>query len=715
MSGSIYSTSWYRVSNLKPALRDHTDIHRHRYRGELWYVLQDRVAGSHHRLTPATYFVVGLMNGQRDVDRIWHHAVEHLGDDAPTQDDVISLLGQLHSADVLRCDVSPDALELFRRYRNRRKLFWKQRVGSPLSVRIPLWDPDRFLRRTLPFVRPLIGWFGAALWLVVVSLACVQAGIHWNELTGNIVDKALAPGNIVATLLVYPVVKAFHELGHAYLVRKWGGEVHELGVMFLVFMPVPYVDASAASSFRDKKKRMLVGAAGILVEAFLASLALFVWLSVEPGAVRAVAYSVMLIGGISTVLFNGNPLLRFDGYHIFADAIEVPNLGNRANSYLTYLLQKYLLRLRHAQSPVSGPGERFWLPVYGIAALLYRLFIMVAIVLFVATKFFFIGVVIAIWSLATVFVMPLWQAIRFFVSSPTVNRQRARATRAATVGLAIAVLLFGVFPAPLRTQVEGVVWLPEEGMVRARTAGNVVELLAEPNSQVQAGDALFRLEDPFLPLGVEVLRSRLHELTLTQAFYRESEPVMARNTREQIEEVKENLAIAEQRLADLVVRAPADGRFVVPRDADLEGRFLRQGELIGYILETDRFLVRTIVPQYAIALVRQQTDAVNLRVAGDVGREIRSAIERQVPGAISQLPSAALGNMGGGDIPVDPRAGDGVSTFQGVFQLDVTLPEAHAHEFVGTRVYVRFDHGTEPIAVQFYRGVRRLLLRQFNV
>ena len=715
MSGSIYSASWYRVSTLKPALRGHTEIHRHHYRGELWYVLQDRAAGNHHRLTPATYFVVGLMNGQRTVDAIWHRAVEHLGDDAPTQDEIISLLGQLHSSDVLRCDVSPDAIELFRRYRKRRKMFWKQRFGSPLSVRIPLWDPDRFLRRTLPWVKPVFGWLGAAIWLVVVGIACVQAGIHWNEITGNIVDKALAPKNLVATLLVYPVVKALHELGHAYAVRNWGGEVHELGVMFLVFMPVPYVDASAAWSFRDKKKRMLVGAAGIIVEAFLASIALLVWLSVEPGNVSAVAYSVMLIGGISTVLFNGNPLLRFDGYHIFADAVEIPNLGNRSNSYLTYLLQRYVLRVKQVTSPAAAPGERFWLPTYGLAALAYRMVIMLAIVVFVASKFFFVGVIIAIWSIFSVFIMPLWKSLRYLVSSPALLRQRGRTTRYAAIATAVLVVLFGLFPAPLRTQVEGVVWLPEESMIRAGASGNVVRLVATPNEQVSEGDPLYELEDPFLPLRVQLLKSRLEELELTQAFYRDNDQVMSRNAREQVNEIRQNLAEAEERLAKLTVRAPADGRFVVPRDADLPGRFVRQGELIGYIVDEREFLVRAVVPQHAIALVRSDTRRVELRIAGQVADVLKSSIERQVPGALQQLPNPALGSMGGGDIAVDPRAGDGVTTFTGIFQVDLELPANQAGRTVGSRVFVKFEHGTEPVATQVYRSLRRLLLRQFNV
>ena len=715
MSGSIYSASWYRVSALMPELRGHTEIHRHHYRGELWYVLQDRASGKHHRLTPASHFVIGMMNGRRSIDAIWHKAVEHLGDDAPTQDEIIGLLGQLHASDVLRCDVSPDALELFRRYKKQRKMFWKQRFGSPLSVRIPFWDPDRFLRRTMSVVKPLFGWLGAVIWLTIVGIASVQAGIHWDALTGNFIDRALAPESLVATLLVYPFVKALHELGHAYAVRNWGGEVHELGVMFLVFMPVPYVDASAAWSFRDKRKRMLVGAAGILVEVFLASLALLVWLSVEPGGVRTVAYSVMLIGGVSTVLFNGNPLLRFDGYHVLADAVEVPNLGNRSNKYLTYLLQRYVLGVRNAESPVSAPGERFWLPVYGISALIYRMFIMLAIVLFVASKFFFIGILIAIWSVVTVFVMPIFKSIRFLASSPVLARQRGRATRYGVIAVAILTLVFGILPAPLRTQIEGVVWLPEEGMIRAKTAGSVARIIATPDSYVNAGDPLLQLEDPFLPLRVELLQYRLEELELTLALYRDNDQVMARNTREQIIEARKNLALAMERQDDLTVRAPAAGVFVVPRDGDLPGRFLRQGELVAYILDKNKLLVRAVIPQHAIALVRQRTNGAELRIAGDVAEVFESKVDRHVPGALNQLPNAALGSMGGGDIAIDPRANDGVTTFQGVFQVDLTLPPVAVDNFVGMRVFVKFDHGFEPVALQIYRALRRLLLRQFNV
>jgi putative peptide zinc metalloprotease protein len=436
---------------------------------------------------------------------------------------------------------------------------------------------------------------------------------------------------------------------------------------------------------------MLVGAAGILVEAFLGSLALFVWLSVEPGNISAIAYSIMLIGGVSTVLFNGNPLLRFDGYHILGDALEIPNLGNRSNAYLMYLMQRYVLRARNATSPVTAPGERFWLPAYGLAAFAYRMFIMIAIVVFVASKFFFVGVLIAMWSLFALIVMPFWKAGKFLVSSPVLARRRGRA------------VLFSALA------------LPEQSMVRAGTDGTMVKLLAEPNSIVRAGDPLLELEDSFLPVRVRLLESRLEELEMTQALQRENDLVMAQNTREQIFEVQENLDRAIERLGKLTIRAPADGVFVVPADSDLPDQFLRQGQLVGYILNPEEFLVRIVVPQDHIALVRENTRGVRLRLAGDVSKVYDSAIARQVPGATDRLPNAALGTSGGGDVIVDPRDNEGLTTLQKVFQFDVSLPGDQVIEQVGGRVYVRFDHGTAPLGTQIYNAIRRLLLRQFNV
>ena len=352
---SLFSSHWYRVADLRPCLRSHVQITRHLYRGQTWYVLDDPSAGRQHRFSRNAHFLIGLMNGRKTVQEIWDMAVESLGDEAPSQDEVIGLLGRLHNVDVLQSGIPVDQAEMSHR-RTRRRGRWLTGLKNPFALRFPLVDPDRFLVRFLPLVRPLAGRAGMLLWLAVVATAALLALLHWPELTRNLADRVLRPENLVALWLVYPLVKLLHELAHGFVTRLHGGEVHEMGVMLLAFIPIPYVVASSSAAFPDKRRRMAVAAAGIAAELFVASLALFVWLAVGPGWVSAIAFNVLLVGGVSTLLFNGNPLLRYDGYYVLADWLEIPNLAHRSTSYLGYLLQRYLFGLDQAMSPASAPG-----------------------------------------------------------------------------------------------------------------------------------------------------------------------------------------------------------------------------------------------------------------------------------------------------------------------------------------------------------------------
>lgn len=715
MSEALFSPSWYRVAGLKPRIRSHARIHRHAYRGKIWFVLQDQAAGRSHRFSPAAHHFIGLMDGERTVQQIWEATSLHLGDAAPAQEEVIRLLGQLHSADALLCDVPPDSMEVFRRHQRHERMQWRQRLWTPLALRFPLIDPDRFLERTMPLVRPLFGWSGLLLWLAVVGTGFVLAVSHWTDLTENVVDRVLAPQNLLLLWLVYPAVKALHELGHAYATKRWGGEVHEIGIMLLVLVPVPYVDASASWGFRNKHQRMVVGAAGIAVELFLGSLALFVWLSVEAGAVRAVAYNVMLISGISTLLFNGNPLLRFDGYYVLSDAIEIPNLGTRANKYLGYLFQRHLCAVKDADNPAETPGERVWMVFYGIAAIIYRLFIMFVIITFIAGKFFVIGVLLAIWALATQIVVPFSKSLSHLATSPALRRQRGRVMgTSALVALAVFGLLF-VAPAPSWTRAEGVVWVPEEAQVRAGTEGFVERLLAPADSSVVRGQPLIEAQDPFLLTRVALLKAQLQELTAQYDALVLEDRVQAAMVREEMASVSANLQRAREREAELVIRSPADGRFVAPNAADLPGRFLTKGQLVAYVVEPKALMARVAVGQNDIAQVRERTRGVEVMLAAWGAEPVAARINREVPGASQQLPTAALGSAGGGPFAIDPRDSKGITALGRVFQLELALPDVVRSPYLGARVYVRFDHGFEPIGFQIYRVLRQLFLRQFDV
>lgn len=715
MSNPESSPLWYRVADLKAQLRDHVRIHRHHYRGKLWYVVQDEASHRHYRFGPRAYELIRRLDGRRSVQETWDQLNSGHHEDTPTQDEVIKLLASLYASDLIQCDVPPDTGELLNRYEKAHRSQWKKYVKGPLLIRIPLTDPDRLLDRLGAWAAPLFGRLGFMVWLSVMLLAGMLAATYWSDIGHYWDSRALAPYNLLLLVLTYPVVKGLHELAHGLAVKRWGGEVHELGVMLLVFMPLPYVDASSSSVFRDKHKRMLVGAAGILTELFLAAVATFVWLSVETGTVRDIAYNVMLIGGISTLLFNGNPLLRFDGYYVFADAIEIPNLAQRANRYYGFLMQKYVFAVSDVRTPINAPGERPWFLFYGAASTLYRLFILVTIVLFLAEEYLVAGVVLGAFAVLLQIVLPLTRQVRFVLSSPVLRNRRVRAIGALSGFITALVAVVAYVPLPASTYAQGVIWLPEHAQVRANADGFIAQILAKPQTEVSAGTALFETEDPLI--GVEVRRLEW-ELRALRARYDQKaidDRVEARILQGQIERITGDLAQAREQAAELTVSSPANGTFLVSGAHHLPGRFVRKGDLLGYVTDLSSPSVRAVVRQDDIALVRDQTRAVKVRLADRPAETIPATIQHQVPSATAVLPSHALGSPGGGLIAVDPKEPEGTTATEDVFLIDIALPEHVDVERVGTRVHIRFEHDDEPLAGRLYRMIRQLLLSRFTV
>jgi len=713
MSEQLYSSMWYRVADLRPELRLGVDIREHRYRGKAVYVIVDAASSRSHKFSNIAHHLVRLMNGQRSVEELWQLTENKFGDDAPTQDEVIELLSRLHEADLLQTEVSPDVQELLSRYQKQRINDWKQRFANPLTLRFAIFDPTPFLNRTLKYVEPVFTSTGFLIWLATVLSAVVLALLHWPELTAASIDEIVTPGNLVLVWFCYPLVKLLHELGHAYTARRWGCEVHELGLMFLVLIPLPYVDASSSAALADKRGRMLIAGMGIMTELFIASLALFIWLLVESGAVHTLAYSIMMISGISTLLFNGNPLLRFDGYFVLADALEIPNLSSRSQSYLGYLVERYVFKIDGLKSPAMSHDERFWLVAYGVSAFVFRYIVMVGIILYIADKFFVFGLLLAIWAVVAHGLMPLGRRLSYLLASPRLARQRSRALGVSlTTVFAFAILLFAV-PAPLATLTEGVVWTPDESEVRAKADAFVTVLVADPDSPVTAGEVLLITEDPELAANVAILGADLREATVRYNSLRMIDEIEAGNIQEEIKSIKANLSRARERLAGLTIYSPSDGMFLIDRPQDVEGRYLKQGDVVGYVADMSSATVRVAVTQEDIGLIRSRTRRVSLRFADDPHTEVPATVRREVPAASDRLPSAVLGAAGGGQIAIDAQDEKGTQTIQSVFhiELDVARPVAQ----IGGRTYVRFSHGFEPLGVQWYRRIRQLFLRRFDV
>ena len=715
MNMPLLSNAWYRVAALRPRLRSHASLHRHRYRDEVWYLLQDPVSNRVHRFTPAARLVIAAMDGKRTVENLWELANKRLGEEAPTQDEIINLLGQLHAADLLQSDVTPDVGELFDRGEREQKALRRRSYMNPMAVRIPLWDPDALLNRFSGFIGMLWSRWGALLWLAVVLPALILLPPHWQELTGNFSDRVLAADNLLLLWLVFPVIKVLHELGHASATKAGGGEVHDMGLILLVLMPVPYVEASAATAFKSKYERAGVAAAGMIVELFIAALAFYLWLLIEPGTMRAILFNVMLIAGFSTLAFNGNPLLRFDAYYILADLIEIPNLAKRSLHYWEYLIKRYVFGATDTEQPHATRGEKAWFMFYGPASTIYRVMITFAIALFIAGEFFVIGVILAIWAVVAMAVVPVVKGIRHLLESPTLRVQRRRAI-AITAGVMAASFVFlFVVPMPFRSNAEGVIWFSDESIVRAGTNGFVGELMAAPGSRVSKGNALIKCYDPELEAQVRLGEARVAELEASYSAEFVMDRAKANVVREQMESEKAALARIRERAASLVVRAGTGGVFIAPQADNMPGRYYHKGDLLGYVVEKGNPLARVVVEQDAVDMVRLATDRVIVRHVHRPDTVAEGRIVRQAPAGVEYLPSRALSTEGGGQISTDPRDQKGVKTLQRMFQFDIELTDNADAAFFGERVYVRFSHEMEPLALQWYRSIRLLFLSRFSI
>ncbi|MBI5041271.1 MAG: peptidase M50 [Gammaproteobacteria bacterium] len=696
------ASAWQIFGPLRLRLRPDLRGQWHRYRDQTWWVIQDPLSGRHFRFNAAAERVLARLDGTQTLD-----ALRAALTPAPAPSEILTLLARLHAAELLQGPLPPAAARLLEQLGGTPAAD-AGRWSNPLSLRIPLCDPDRFLARWLPWVQPLFTRGMFILWSVLVAVAALTAVMHGSELTADAAGRILTPHSLLLLWLLYLVIKLLHELGLAVAVKARGGEVHERGVMLLVLVPVPYVDASAAAAFPERRWRLLVGAAGMMVELMLAALALFVWLRLQPGSLAsAIAYNTLLIGTLATLPINANPLLRYDGYYMLADGLGIPNLAGRARAYLGYLIQRYLYGLRDVHSSAQDSRERVWLFCYGVAAWVFRLVMTLGILWFLSGHYFLLGAALAIWAAVMYLVLPVVRQLRFLVSHSRLQTQRVRAFAVVFGMFLVPTLLLSVVPMPYSTLVQGEAWVPENGQIRALADGFVQTLVVEPGSRVVAGQPLLQLHNPEATMKVELLRGQLAEWQARHLAIRENDPAGLASAADRIANLRAELQQAQDALNELTIFSRLEGEVVLPDAVVLPGRYVRRGDLLGYVVAAEPTLIRAVVPQADAGRVQADLQGIRVRLASDAA--IRPArLLRSVPAAGEQLPSPALGQPVGGPFAIDPSDAGGVRTTEKIFQFDVQLLVSGSLR-IGERAWVRFDHANAPLLKQWYPTWQRLL------
>lgn len=727
-----FHESWYRVASLRPRLRSTVQTDRQHYRGRVWQVLRDPTSNKFYRLDTANYAFVGLLDGRRSIDDVWKIVCQQLDDEAPTQGEVIQLLGQLYTNNLIEGDLPADASGMFDRYKKRKQREVRGYLASILFARIPLFDPDRILDRVTPVLGWCFGPIGVGLWLALIGYALFQLGgsgkadliisqAFGNPLTGS--DGVLAPSNLWLLYAAMFVAKLLHELGHGVACKRLGqrrhtsGEVHTVGVMLIAFIPIPYVDASSSWALRSKWQRAFIAAAGMYVELALAAVALLIWIQTDPSSVmHQLAFNVIFIASVTTLLFNANPLIRFDGYYILSDLIEMPNLAQRSKDYLYYLVKKWVYRVRRPMDPSHGGSEIPVLLLYGVLSFFYRIFITVTIVWFVADKMFFIGAAMAIAALIGFVVVPLVKLVKYLTTNPELSRTRLRALIWSVGTAAALVAVFGAIPVPVWKSAPGLIEPVRERELFVQTDGELVFLLQTGTKVTGQDVVLARGINSELTTQRKQLDAQLQELAAQyDQYFASGNIVAAQAINDQIAALHSRLDDLDRRERNLILHAPFSGRWSSPQLDGRVGIYGRQGDSLGRVFSDESLRVVVLADQNVGPRLKEELSIgspVRIRLRGEPGREVVGRITLFVESGRRRLPSQALGLGGGGDIVTDPDDPNSGQTARAYFEVHVEVEQADALASgfrPGQAVVTRFTLPDRPIASQVYLIIRQLL------
>lgn len=720
---SLFSEHWHLVRHLKPQLRQNVEVLPRTLRGRAWFLLFEPMSQRFVRVNPETWYVITLLNGQSNVEQIWDKAAEYIEQQninlnkqyrAISQNELVQLLTQLYNNDLLQTEVSFDAEEMFKRFKKHKFNKLKQSFLNPISLKVPLVYPDAFFDRFKSLAKSIFSIWGLLFWIIIVSPALLLLAEHWQSLTSNLSDRVLSTQNLFILWLTYPIVKLIHEFSHGLAIKAWNGNVREMGLMFILFIPIPYVDATSSYHFISKWQRIAVSIAGILTELLLGAIAIYLWVSTESGLVHAFAYNVIFIATVSTVLVNGNPLMRYDGYYILSDLLEIPNLAGRATKYWVYLSDRYIFGAKTAHPPYAAENERFWLISYGLISPVYRIMIMIGLIWFVAQKYFFFGVILAIISGFMTIVLPLYKGIKHIYQGATLSKYRDQAIRRLWWIIATIIVIFFALPFPYYTTQQAIVWLPEKSIIRANESGHIQKIDFKTN-QIQPNQILFQLSNPDLvekyelqKLQVEELDYKLRQASLDDLSERKKLEYQKQGAVQQLQQY-------QYKIKQLEVNSAVAGKWFTKDAIELTQRYYKRGDIIGYVINQPAQIVRSAVLQQDYDLIHTRLKGIEIRFKNHFNTIYTGKIIRSTPQTQKKLLSSALGSQAGGNITVDPNDQEGTTALQNYFDLDIQLSQPLDSSVFGDVAYVRYDLGYSPLAWQWTRKLRQLFLEQFYV
>jgi putative peptide zinc metalloprotease protein len=711
---------------------------RHRYQGRVSWVVKDPVGLKYFRFQEGEFFILRMLDGNTSLDEIKEAFEAEFPPDKISVEELQHFIGSLHRSGLILANVPGQGLQLRKRRDERRKKEMLQALTNILAIRFKGVDPNRFLEWLYPHVRWMFSRWAVAAWFLLVAsaflLVAVQYDVFQSKLPGFHQFFNVKNAFLLAIALAF--TKVVHELGHGMSCKHFGGECHEIGVLILVLTPCLYCNVSDSWMLPNKWQRAMIGAAGMYVELAIASVCTFIWWFSEPGLLNYLCLSTMFVCSVSTVLFNGNPLLRYDGYYILSDIMEIPNLRQKSTEILNRKLSHWCLGIEPQHDPFLPERNQIFFALYTVAAAVYRWFITFSILWFLYQVFKpyrleVVGQLIAGMALYSLLFQPVYKMVKFFYVPGRIDKVK-KPRMYATLGVIAAVAAFiALVPFPFDVMCTLEVEPDKPEQVYVVVPGTLDKVHVKAGDEVAAGQPLAELENLELDMMIaelagqrDVLQAQLESLWNL----RYAPAPDGANANAQIPQVQEQLASVKSQLAQkmfdrskltlvsnkpgVVMRPPekpnrpeGDGQLPTwsgtPLKPENLGCLLSESELFCQVGDPQKMKATLVVDQADIDFVRVG-QKVRIQLDELPGERLRGQIESIAYDPIKVSPKQ-LSNKAGGELATETDESGVERPMSTSYQAGVPLEDLEGILRPGLRGRAKIEAGYRTIAQRAWR------------
>jgi putative peptide zinc metalloprotease protein len=714
-----------RRKHVRIRIRQDLAIAPQKYEGRTYYVVKDPVSLRYYRFKEQERFLIGLMDGEHTLDDSQKEYEKRFRPERLTLEDLESFAQQLLTAGLAHNESPQAGKQLFDRRKKRKRSELMQTLTNILYIKIPIFDPDRLLTRMLPYT-----WFIYTTLFALASVATMLSAVllvatHFDTFYEKLPSyhEFFSFSTVGYLWVALGIVKVIHEFGHGLTCKAFGGEVHEMGALFLVFSPCLYCNVSDAWTLPSKWKRILISFAGIYVELIIASIATFIWWNTPAMPfINNLSLSLMVVCSVSTVVFNANPLMRYDGYYILADWLEIPNLRERSNRFLQRLAMEFFLGIEVQPEAYMALWRRIMFVLYAIISYIYRWVITFSILYFMSRflKPYKLGVISGMLACGAAGSMIGWPLFRMLKNLNKRGRlPDMKPIRVTLTSIAVACLLLVLFLVPLpvgRIRDIGLVQVQPDSIekvsidVPSRMPAILTRLLVRDGQRVTKGQTLAEFSS------LELQNQKLEALTQRNiaeaqhhAFVQQVTQTVDLDDQEKLRQRASEAGVDEIKYTNtlnsltdlergLTLKAKMDGIVMSPPKADEVGKLFEAGATFCSVGDAShlRLAVPVATKDYRIL----EDDVRRARAQGQelpVTIRIKGRGNQTWQGRISELPEsecrdvpAQLTTKHGGPLAVKPSQNPNVHVPQSqVFLVYIDLLKPDDAICAGTMAYVK--------------------------